>query len=165
MRADVAPPRCRPTCRCRRAEASIGGGFSHRVIISVLNQKGGVGKTTTTLHSGAALAVTGAKILLADLDLQRDLAAYESPLDAPSVTFAATEAAALSALFKREQFDFALLDCVPSLGKKPARRCELPTSLWCRWPLNFPLCAAWRACSKSSARRRKSTASCKHRFR
>jgi chromosome partitioning protein len=43
------------------------------MIISIVNQKGGTGKTTSTVNIGSALALKGKRVMLIDLDPQGSL--------------------------------------------------------------------------------------------
>ena len=55
--------------------------------IAVINQKGGVGKTTTCANLGAALALQGRRVVVVDMDAQANLSltlGIEIPSDSPS---------------------------------------------------------------------------------
>lgn len=55
-------------------------------IIGVVNLKGGVGKTTTCVNLGAALALFGFKVLLVDLDPQKSLTSWAALEQWPTIS-------------------------------------------------------------------------------
>lgn len=58
--------------------------MSNCKVISVANQKGGVGKTTTTANVAIGLARNGQEVLAVDFDPQGDLTAKKTDGQAPS---------------------------------------------------------------------------------
>jgi len=82
--------------------------------IAVLNQKGGVGKTTTVVNTAAALAASGLKVAVIDLDPQAHLTIH---LGAESET---TTSGSYKVLTKEAKFEEELLLVRPNLWLLPA---------------------------------------------
>ncbi|HVL92626.1 MAG TPA: AAA family ATPase, partial [Acidimicrobiales bacterium] len=128
-------------------------------ILAIANQKGGVGKTTTAVNLGAALAELGYRVLVVDLDPQGnattglginprsldasvyDVLMHDTPIEdtieptslrnlfvcPATIDLAGAEIELVPAFSRelklrralepvRDDFDFVLMDCPPSLG-------------------------------------------------
>ena len=79
-------------------------------VISLVNQKGGVGKTTTSVNLAFALALKGFKILLVDMDPQgSSSSALSADPDRPSVYEALSDQAPLAAAIQKTALESLFL--------------------------------------------------------
>ena len=87
--------------------------------LAIFNQKGGVGKTTTVLNLGAALARRGVAPLLVDLDPQAHLSSILHPAGSGAESLFAfySDARPLASLMRALSFGAQLLPAHPELIK------------------------------------------------
>jgi len=113
-------------------------------LIAVINQKGGVGKTTTAANLGAALAEQGRRVVLVDLDAQGNLTTHlglEAPCGSPSIyTVLLGETAFADAL---QETSTPRLSVVPSNIDLSGAELELASALG-RETLLLDAIQAWR---------------------
>ncbi len=84
------------------------------MIISIVNRKGSVGKTTTAINLGVALMEAKQKVALLDLDSQGDLTEYAECLKGALWIQSSDEARLLP------RGTFVLIDCPPRLEEENA---------------------------------------------
>lgn len=82
------------------------------MILAILNQKGGAGKTTTAVNIAAALAANDDTVRVIDADSQQQALAFE----VPGVEIVAADGkAAMKRALEGTPVDWTIIDCPPSL--------------------------------------------------
>jgi chromosome partitioning protein len=104
-------------------------------IIAVSNQKGGVGKTTSTLNLGAALREMGKRVLLVDLDPQGSLTVAAGVVDVDAIRLSVGDLLMARAQGAPQDIARAIiktptgLDLVPGNGMLSAAELTLATAM------------------------------------
>lgn len=92
------------------------------MIISLLNQKGGAGKTTTTINLAVSLFKDGYKVLIVDLDPQASIRHWDEANENNPIPIIAADTPTSIKKIKStvNAYDFVIMDGAPSLSTNMA---------------------------------------------